>query len=205
MRLGERFIQNRGLGLSEFGYTPDPGLVEFTKHGNVVFYHYTREESLERILSPNGGLYARRRADVCPNPPEELIGYFLAEGFLEPLPLWLTNSPYFGDMGIEMVRKYIGNVLLRVEVPHNQNELFVADYAHVLEEKHFHERGSTPLRLGYDCSSGKEVTQAYVHSYVPAVRYKKTHVAPVVQALRSGEGVVIPSEYIALASEQPLR
>jgi hypothetical protein len=66
-----------------------------------------------------------------------------------------------------MVRKYIGNILLRVELPSSFQGLFVADYAHVLEEKHFSARGSTPLNLGYDCSSGRETTQAYVNSYIP--------------------------------------
>ncbi|MCR2804270.1 hypothetical protein [Paenibacillus soyae] len=196
---------NRGLCLYDFGYKPDPGHVELTDSGNVVFYHYTREEHLDKILAPNSGLFARRQVDVCPNPPQEFKGYFLSEGFLETLPLWLTDSPYFGDLGIEMVRKYIGNILLRVELPFSFQGLFVADYAHVLEEKYFSSRGSTPLNLGYNCSSGREITQAYVNSYIPAKKYNSAHIAPLMQVIRRGEGIVIPSEYIALVSEQPLR
>lgn len=205
MRLGEHFLQQKGVSLSQFGCKPDPGRVEFTGSGNIVFYHYTKEEHLERILSPDSGLYAWRQVDVCPNPPEELTGCFLTEGFLEPLPMWLTDCPYFGDLGIEMVKQYIGNILLRIELPRNDQGLYVADYAHVLEEKHFTLRGTAPLQLGYDFSTGKEITQAYVHSYIPATQYESVHVSPVMQAVRKGAGVVIPSDYIRLSEEQPLR
>ncbi|MFU1796478.1 hypothetical protein ACM1RC_21645 [Paenibacillus azoreducens] len=204
MRLGDIFLNSRGRSLSDYGYKPDPGGTELTHSGKIAFYHYTREDRVEQILSANGGLFAGRPVDVCPNPPEEFTGSFLAEGFLEPLPLWLTCSPYFGDLGIEMVKKYIGNVLLRIEVPYNYKGLFIADYAHVLEGKHLNERGSTPLNLGYDCSTGREVTQAYVNSYVSANQYKNNYIAPVMQAIRKGQGIVIPVEYITLATEQPL-
>jgi hypothetical protein len=205
MRLGENFLNNRGLTLGNYGFTPDPGSVEQTKSGNIVFYHYTREERLEQIISPNCGLYARLKVDVCLNPPDMFIGCFMVEGFLEPLPTWLTNSPYFGDLGIEMVMRHIGNLLLKIEVPSTFEGLFIADYSHILETKHLEYRGSTPLGLGYDCSSGKEITQSYVNSYVTAARYQKRHIAPVVQAIRKGQGIIIPKEYISIASEQPLR
>ncbi len=155
-------------------------------------------------MTPNSGLYARLRVDICPHPPEEFIGCFMAEGFLEPLPDWLTNSPYFGDLGIEMVKRYIGNVLLRVELPNSYESLFIADYAHNLEANHLSLRGLAPLNLGYDYSTGKEVTQAYVNSYIPVTKYKNDHIAPVMQAIRKGQGIVIPAECITLALEQPL-
>lgn len=205
MRLGEIFLNNRGLSLGDYCFESDSGRVEHTGSGNIVFYHYTREERMEQILSPNSGLYARLRVDICPHPPEEFIGCFMAEGFLEPLPDWLTNSPYFGDLGIEMVKRYIGNVLLRVEVPNSYEGLFIADYAHNLEANHLSLRGSAPLNLGYDYSTGKEVTQAYVNSYVPVTKYKNDHIAPVMQAIRKGQGIVFPVECITLALEQPLR
>ncbi|GIO95934.1 hypothetical protein J14TS5_10200 [Paenibacillus lautus] len=103
-----------------------------------------------------------------------------------------------------MVKKYIGNVLLRIEVPYNCKGFFIADYAHVLEEKHLNERGAAPLNLGYDCSTGREITQAYVNSYVSANQYRNTHIAPVMQAIRKGQDIVIPVEYITIATEQPL-
>lgn len=203
MRLGEHFLQHKGMSLSQFGYKPDPGLVEFTGSGKIVFYHYTREEHVERILSPGSGLYAWRQVD-CPNLPEELTGCFLTEGFLEPLPLWLTDCPYFGDLGLELVKQHIGNLLLIIELPRHYQGLYVADYAHVLEEKHHTLRGTAPLQLGYDLRTGREITQAYVHSYIPAVQYESVHIAPVMQAVRKGAGVAIPSDYIRLAEEQPL-
>lgn len=36
------------------------------------------------------------------------------------------------DLGIEMIKRYIGNVLLRVEVPNSYEGLFITDYAHNL-------------------------------------------------------------------------
>lgn len=90
----------------------------------------------------------------------------------------MCRDVYFGDLGIEMVKKYMGNALLRIEVPYNCKGLFIADYALVLEEKHLNERGATPLNLGYDCSTGREITQAYVNSYVSANQYRNTHIAP---------------------------
>jgi hypothetical protein len=135
MRLAEIFLNSRGLSLGDYGFEPDPGSVERTNSGNIPFYHYTREDRLEQIISPNSGLLARLRVDVCSNPPEMFIGCFMVDGFLEPLPTWLTNSPYFGDLGIEMVKKHIGNVLLKIEVPSTYEGLFIADYSHILEAK----------------------------------------------------------------------
>jgi hypothetical protein len=205
VRVGERFLRNKGLYLGDHGYSPDVGTIHSSNEGIIRFYHYTREERLESIFDKDSGLFARLKVDVCPTPPEEFIGCFMVEGFLEPLPKWLTDSPYFGDLGIEMVRKYIGNVLLEINVPNEFMELYVADYAHNLEAKHFSIRGSMPLNLGYDCSTGKEVTQAYVNSYIPVQEYQNRHIAPVMQALRKGQGIAIPREYIGIASQQPLK
>ncbi|MBP1993056.1 hypothetical protein J2Z66_004673 [Paenibacillus eucommiae] len=205
MRLGENFLNNRSLSLCDYGYEPDPGCIEHTDNGNIVFYHYTREDRLEQIFSLNSGLFARLPVDVCPNPPNEFIGCFMVEGLLEPLPTWLTNCPYFGDLGIEMMRRYVGNVLLRIEVPSTYEGLFTADYAHIMEAKHLEFKGSSPLNLGYDCSTGKEVTQAYVNSYVSADKYKNRHIAPVMQAARKEQGIVIPRDYISVALKQPLK
>jgi hypothetical protein len=116
----------------------------------------------------------------------------------------LTNCPYFGNLGIEMVKTYIGDVLLRIELPGNYKGLFVTDYAHMMEVKHFTRRGGLPLNLGYDCSTGREVTQAYVNSYLQANQYNKNHIAPIMQATRKGQGIVIPAEHITVAVEQPL-
>lgn len=206
VRLGERFLRNKGVYLGDNGYSPDAGAIHRPNEKTIRFYHYTREERLESIFNKDSGLYARLKVDVCPAPAEEFIGCFMVEGFLEPLPKWLTHSPYFGDLGIEMVKKYIGNVLLEINAPIGFKDFFyVADYAHNLEAKHFSLRGSAPLNLGYDCSTGKEVTQAYVNSYIPVQEYRNRHIAPVMQAVRKGEGIVIPADYIRIASQQPLK
>jgi len=55
------------------------------------------------------------------------------EGFLEPLPKWCKNNVYFGNLGMDLVQNYIGNVLLRVEVPFDFRNIYIADYAHILE------------------------------------------------------------------------
>ena len=60
------------------------------------------------------------------------------------------------------------------------------------------------MNLGTDCRTGHETTQAYVHSYVPAADYVGGHVAPVVHAIRKGEGIAVPRGYIRVAAIQPL-
>lgn len=202
MKRGAVFLEARGVLLGEHGYDPDPGDVAYTPTG-IVFYHYSRRERLAQILAEGSGLWARLPV-VCPAPPPEFVGCNLIEGFLEPLPKWLADSPYFGTLGLEMVKDYLGRALLRIEVPRDFPGLYVADYAHNLECKHIERRGRPALGLGYDCRTGHEATQAYVHSYTPMGKYKGGHVAPVVQAVREGEGIAIPSEYITIADAQPL-
>lgn len=202
MRPCEIFLEAREELLGDHGYEPDPGRVEQTARG-LAFYHYTRPERLDEILAPDGGLWARLPI-ACPDPPEEFVGYHKLGGFLEPLPTWLVASPYFGDLGLELTKQYVGDLLLRIEVPRDLPGLFVADFAHDMECKHLTRRGTAPLGLGYDCATGHEVTQAYVHSYVPATEYQGGHVAPIMEAVRKGEGIVIPQHYISVAHQQPL-
>ena len=202
MRPCEIFLKNRGVLLGEHGYEADPGQVEYASSG-FVFYHYSRRERLDQIFAEDSGLWARLPV-ACPAPPPEFVGCHLVEGFLEPLPKWVVHSPYFGDLGIEMTKKYIGDVLLRIEVPRDFPGLYVADYAHVLECKHVSRRGRPALDLGYDCGTGHETTQAYVHSFIPAADYKEGHVAPVMQVVREGEGIAIPGEYVSISDVQPL-
>lgn len=61
------------------------------------------------------------------------------------------------------------------------------------------------LALGYDCQTGHETTQAYVHSYVPSSQYVGGHIAPLVQVLRKGQGVAIPIANISISHHQPLK
>lgn len=72
----------------------------------------------------------------------------------------------------------------------------MGDYAHVLECKYNKYRGTSPLGLGYDMSNGREASQAYVNSYVPAISYKCKHIAPVVQVICKGKGIAVPNEYL---------
>jgi len=199
MRACEMFINNRGLLLGEFGYEPDPGQVEYTSEG-IVFYHYTWPENLDKIFAAGSGLEARLSVPTLDLIPQ-FAGCYLVEGFLEPLPKWLANSPYFGDLGMQMMREYVGGVLLRIEVPVGFPQLYVSDYAHVLECKHLSRRGRPALGLGYDCSTGHESVLAEVNSYIPITDYHGGHVAPNVKAVREGEGVVIPREYISIGKK----
>lgn len=194
-------MRERGVLLADHGYTPDPGTVELTA-STFAFYHYTREERVDRVLEVGGGLCARLPVvSVLP----DFAGLHLVEGFLEPLPPWLTESPYFGDLGLEMVREFVGDLLLRVEVPRDFPGLYVADYAHNLEAKHVRRRGRPALDLGYDTSTGREVTQSDANSYVPAIEYRGGHLAPVVKATRRGQGIAVPARYVAVSEVQPLR
>ena len=117
----------------------------------------------------------------------------------------MTDSPYFGDLGYEMLKKYVGDLLLRVEAPRDFPGLYVADYGHMLERKHLTRRGRLVLDLGYDTATGHEVVRSGTNSYVPAVEYRGGHLAPVVKATRRGQGIVVPAEYIEVCDVQPLR
>lgn len=148
------------------------------------------------------GLWARREV-ACPHPPEELIGYHLVEGFIDPLPAWLTESQYYYDLGYELTRKYIGNVLLEISVPTAHFQIYIADYAHILECIMIEEEKGTGIGFDYDCSNGRECTYAYVNSYIEIHKYIDQHHAPIVQVVRHGEGIAIPSEFIKISNIQP--
>lgn len=201
-RLADEFLTNRGITLGEKGFQSDMRRVESLPNGNIVFYHYTREDRLEKILNNGTGLCSYRPV-ACPELPKKFEGCYLVEGFLEPLPSWLTENAYFGNLGFELTRKYIGNLLLRIEIPLDFPEVYIADYAHVLECKHFNEKGNSPLGMGYQCETGHEVTQAHVNSYIQVRDYKGGHIAPIVQVLRRGSGMTIPSRYISISDVQP--
>jgi len=204
MRPCDLFLQERGVPLGEHGFSADPGWVERTPNSKIVFYHYSRLEVLDRIFAPGSGLRARLPvADGAATPRFE--GYYLVEGFLEPRPLWLSHSPYFGDLGLEMMRDYMGDVVLLIEVPEDFPGLYVADAAHNFECKHLARRQQPALNLGYDCSTGHEVCTAEINSYIVLAEYRGGHVAPNVKALRRGEGIAIPREHISVvASSQAI-
>src|SRR5690242_14031817 len=140
MRPCDIFLQERHVLLGDHGFDADPGRVERTPDSKLVFYHYSRTEGLDGICAPGGGLRARLPvADGAATP--RFADHYLVEGLLEPLPLWLTRSPYFGDLGLEMMRHYVGNLLMRIAVPEDFPGLYVADAAHNLEFKHLARRG----------------------------------------------------------------
>ena len=153
-------------------------------------------------MEQGSGLWARLRVI---SEHEDFAGLHLAEGLLEPLPRWMTDSPYFGDLGLEMLKKYVGDLLLRVEVPRDFPGLYVADFGHALELKHLSRRGRLVLDVGYDTATGHEVVRAETNSYVPAAAYRGGHLAPVVKAKREGQGIVVPADYIEVCDVQPLR
>ncbi len=182
----------------------DPGQVERTEAGEFVFYHYTRPEQLEAIFAPGSGLYARLPV-VYGERLDKFKGCYLVEGFLEPLPQWLTDSPYFGDLGLQMMRAYVGDVLLRIIVPPDFPGLYVVDLAHRFEGMHLQFRGKTVLNIGYDCHTGREMMLAELHSYVPMRAYQGGHVAPNVKATRRDMGIAVPNKYLSICNYQPLQ
>ena len=105
-RLAEQFLHGRGERLVDAGFEPDPGQVESGPSG-FVFYHFTREENLDDILAEGSGLNARLPVP-CSEPPDELVGHYSVGGLLEPSPKWLDRSPYFRELGRQMLREYVG-------------------------------------------------------------------------------------------------
>ena len=196
VRLVDRFLHERGQCLADAGFEGDPGQVEPGRSG-FAFYHFTRRKHLHDILAEDSGLLAQQ-AVWCPEPPDELAGHYAVGGFLEPSPRWLDRSPYFQDLGRQMLREYVGGVLLRVSVPLDFAGLYVADFAHTLECKYHDRNGRLAMGLGYDVRTGREVTQAYVNSYIPLGEYGGGHVAPIVEATREGPGLAVPSRFIEI-------
>lgn len=199
MRKCEPFIHQKGLYLGVLGYKADKTEIQYGSEGNLIFYHYTYKEHLNKIFAKNSGLYAYRPV-TCPKVPTYLRNHFLIEGFLSPTPNWLTNNEYFGNLGKDLMEQFVGNIILQIEIPKGFSSIYIADYAHILECKFIDKKEGSSLNLGYDCSSGKEVTQAYVHSYIPADNYKGGHIAPVVQLTREGSGIIIPNKYISVCN-----
>ena len=194
-------MDKRGELLANHGYTPDPGRVQLTDT-TLTFYHYTRKDNLKKILAADRGLWARL---PVVSPPPDLEGLNLVEGLLEPLPRWMTASPYFGNLGLEMLKELVGDILLQIEVPRDFPGLYVADYAHVLESKHVLRRGRSALNLGYDCETGKETCKADANSYIPALDYGGGHVAPEMKATRRRQGIAVPEEFVKMCDVQPLQ
>ncbi|GAC1642906.1 MAG: hypothetical protein NVS9B11_11840 [Candidatus Dormibacteraceae bacterium] len=197
------FLRSWRIRLGEHRFQTDPSNVERSADGGVVYYRYTHRGHLSDILAPTGGLYARLPVVGGEQSPE-FEGRYITEGLLEPLPRWLGASPYFGDLGLDMLRKVAGDVLLRIELPVGFPGLYVADFAHTLECAHLQRHGRSALGLGYDCRNGVEATTAYLHSYVPIEDYEGGHVAPVVTIVRRGQGIAVPSHFVSIATAQPL-
>lgn len=197
------FLQSHGRLLGKHGFVADPGYVRYTGNGDVMLYHYTHLENLDKVLRE--GLRAQLQivmADDIPN----LCGRYLVEAFLEPLPQWVTNSPYFGNLGLELMRAYVGNILLQITLPtaFSDVDVYVADAAHNFECKHQSRRGQSALKLGYNCQIGQEVCRAEANSYIPLSNYQGGHVAPNVKITRHGAGIAVPSCYISVCDTQPL-
>lgn len=201
-RLCNVFLESRGCLLGEHGFIADPGYVRYAPNNNVVLYHYTRLEHLDRVLC--SGLRAQLPVVMTENIPN-LHGRYLVEAFLEPLPQWITNSPYFGNLGLELMNAYVGNILLQITLPTTFfDELYVADAAHNFECKYQIRRSNSALKLGYDCNTGREVCRAETNSYIPIASYRGGHVAPNAKITRQGAGIAVPSRYIKVCETQPL-
>lgn len=202
-RLGDRFLNRRGELLGSYGFEDDPGRPEWRSDGGLTFWHYSRREHLDLIRGTAGGLRASRPAFFSTDLTPDFEGLFLVEGFLDPKPHWLDHSPYFGDDGGRRWRGYIGDLLLRVDLPPGFQGVWVADYGHPLEAKAVQQGSSSPLNLGYDCRTGHEANRAYAHSLVPIETYTGGHLAPIVTVMRPGPGIAIPRSCISVAEVQP--
>lgn len=202
-RLGDRFLNQRGERLGGCGFQDDPGRPAWRSDGGLTFWHYARQEHLELIFGTAGGLKAGRPAFFATELTPEFEGLYMVEGFLDPKPQWLDHSPYFGGDGGRRWRGYIGEVLLRVDLPPGFQGVWVADYAHPLEVKAVQQGNPSPLNLGYDCRTGHEANRAYAHSLVPMQTYTGGHLAPIVTVMRPGPGIAIPRPCVSVAEIQP--
>lgn len=192
-KLGQLFLEQEGMRLGQYVEVEEES--SDLADGMLTFYHYTHADRI--------GLYAQRPV-ACPQVPAPYQDSYLVEGFLQPLPNWLTHCPYYGNLGYNLMRQYIGDVLLEVAIPVDEFLIAVADYAHILHCKQDTGAG-TGLPLGYDCRDGREPTQAYVNSYIPITKYDGGHGCPVVQVMRKGEGLAIPNRCIRISKMQPLQ
>ena len=196
------FLDSPGCLLGDHGFMADPGHVQYGHNINSVkLYHYTHHRYLDRIM--RDGLKAQLPVVMVDELPG-LHGLHVVEALLEPLPQWMTNSPYFGNLGLELMRAYVGNVLLQITLPADVPGVYVADAAHNFECKHQKRRGSSALMLGYHCRTGHEVCQAEVNSYIPLENNNGGHVAPNAKITWNGVGVAVPAKYIEICDTQPL-
>ena len=202
-RPGERFLRRRGELLGDLGFEDDPGRPQWRADGGLTFWHYARRNRLGLILGTAGGLKARKRAFFSTGLTLEFEGLYTVEGFLDPKPRWLDDSPYFGGEGGRRWRGWIGEVLLRVDLPPGFQGVWVADYGHPMEVKAIQQEKRAPLGLGYDCRTGHEANRAYAHSLVPIERYRGGHLAPVVTVMRPGPGIAVPRACLSVADIQP--
>ena len=195
MELFDNFLVNTELTLAQFGFQPDPGVLEVTP-STKVFYHYTHQDRLNSIFQENSGILARKKIHVRP----EFEGYCVVESFLQPTPLWLTQSPHFGSLGLELKKQAIGDIMLRAEVPHDYPDIrfYMSDFGFLMEWHHFNRKGSFPLGLCLNHEYlKKEMVRAYINSFIPLESYNGGHVAPVLNILRKGEGIAIPNRFLS--------
>ncbi|MGC4192407.1 MAG: hypothetical protein QM589_14750 [Thermomicrobiales bacterium] len=193
-RLADLLLSDSAIPLGNLSYRTDPSPVE-RLGTRIRFYHYTRPEHLAAILAPDGGLRPRR---TTPHPPDSGTPYVL-EGLLTPSPPWMTGSPYFGDLGLELFQQYVGTVPLAVTLPEDFPGLWVFDYAFAMECKAATRHGHAPLGLGFDCANGRECVLAMARSRIPLATYQGGHIAPIIECFASTTGIAIPSRYITIA------
>ena len=202
-RRGERFLSRRGELLGALGFKDDPGRPHRRPDGGLTVWHYARRNRLPFILGAAGGLKARKRAFFSTELTPEFDGMYTVEGFLDPKPRWLDDSPYFGGEGGFRWRGWIGEVLLRIDLPPGFRGVWVADYGHPMEAKAVQQGEPAPLDLDYDCRTGHESNRAYAHSLIPIETYAGGHLAPVVTVMRPGPGIAIPRACVSVAEVQP--
>ena len=187
------------MSLSKYGFNSDPGKIAEDDEFYKIF-HFTHSSRLEEILSEESGGILARRALPEAEYLAEFSGFYQTEGFLEPFPQWLFPSPYFSDVGLSLVERYIGDVLLEINVPKHFDELYVAEFAHALEIKHTLQMGGPALWMDY---SDELDSRLGALSLMPLSTYRGQYLAPVVKILRRGAGIAVPGKYIRVSDVQP--
>ena len=181
------FLNYRRLSFRDAGLIADSGLPQiFSDY--IEFYHFTHESLIPQIKAE--GLRAFRSRN-CRDMPEEFKGKYVLEGFLENSPNWLANSPYFNDMGLRLVTEHIGKIPLKVRLPVSfKSKCYVADYAHMMDIRHFHECGNFSLGFEYSRKNPNDIHLAYLNSYIEIDKYNGGHICPVFQVLVDTPSVV---------------
>ncbi len=140
-QLGELFLSTWHEGLGWHGYSPDRPRRTGARWHRPVPLHPPRTQGSRGPLwsgrpAPSGGRRALGRSarPLSGGRPARIAAALAGR-----------EQPSFGDLGMQMLRGVVGDLLLRIELPVSFPGLYVADFAHPLECPHYERRGRAPL------------------------------------------------------------